>query len=175
MLSVLVYGGHLAWVPVNESTGEEIASHCDFLCCVPPATVPLRFRFVPLFGPFCPDLHPHPTPPPWSVKTCSPVGLVIWTSVWSASGCLQSSFCCGFFYSSFACRTSLSVFQLNVQIVNNNNCSRVVLFSPCFVLKNNIHQRLLEKNLTPFPPWVLTVDVMICFFHWWLLFFSKWL
>lgn len=144
--------GHLPWVPVYERKSPPIVT---FPFCVP--TVPLRSRFVPQFDPLCPDLHTGCNPP-LSVKTCYPVGLVIWTPVYLliCFRMLANSFCCGF-YSSFACRTSSSVFQLNVQIVNN---TAVTLFRSLHVCLEEQHSpKDFTRASSPFTL-DMTVDVI---------------
>lgn len=127
------------------STGEEVASHCcNFPFCAPPLCPHSTFWFVSLYWQYyCSTPLLHRTPPPLPVKAYYTVGLIIWTSVWSASGCLQVIFVVVFI---LLCRQNLlSVFQLNVQIVN---ITAVTLFCfLIFVLKNNICQwlRLLWK------------------------------
>lgn len=111
----------------------------------------------------------------------------------SASGCLRdisvASFCFCFLNPSFARRTSSSVFQLNVQIVNNN-CSLIVPFCPCLSWRTTFTKGFLQKqkkkkqNKKNLILWSIIVGLMKssdCWSsrrsvsHWWVLFFLKWL
>lgn len=97
--------------------------------------VPFCLRFVPLFDPFGPDLHTGCNPSLTTLQG-SLFGHVFDLLLDACKFFFFCCCCCGF-YSSFACRTSLSVFQLNVQIVNNT----VALFRSLHVC--------LEEQLSP--------------------------
>lgn len=97
-------------VPVYEEKKKKSPPVMTFPFCAP--TVPFLQRFLPFFNPVCPNLH---TGCNLSVK---PRRAYYLDSCLICVWMLARSFCCGF-YSSFTCTASLSVFQLNVQIVNN--------------------------------------------------------
>lgn len=133
MLSVLVCGVTSPWVPVYERKSPPIVT---FPFCAPPSHCPILLKIRTTVWPLCPDLHTGCNPPaPPSVKTCYPVGLVIWTSVWSASGCSQVVSVVVFILF-LPAKPPRQCFQLNVQIVNN---TAVALFSSLHVCLEEQH------------------------------------